>query len=215
MPDPLTVGAIAAPILGGLFSSRGQAKANRMNLRIAREQMAFQEKQRATEWQTAVQDMTAAGINPALALQHGGAGAMSGQTATMMNESEAVGEGLSRSLSSAMQVRQLKAATKEAEARARGAKASADYQDAYNKAHGISFKKDGSLQLDLTNPGIAQKVQAEISSARALARLNEMKIPEGEALAKMWESIDSSGMKSMDDFINLIGPLLLRRAAGR
>jgi len=44
--EPTTTAALisgGASILGGLFGSSGQSRANKANLKIAREQMAFQE----------------------------------------------------------------------------------------------------------------------------------------------------------------------------
>lgn len=213
--DPLTVGAIAAPIIGGLFARKGQKSTNKLNLQIAREQMGFQERMRNTEWQAGIEDMRAAGLNPALAYSQGGASSPVGASAVMENPDSDLGRGISESFTSAMAVRQMKAATKEAEARARGAKVSADYQEAYNKAHGIKFRPDGSLEIDMENPGIAQKVQAEITSAGAAARLAEMKIPEAEQLAEMWKSLSKDGKWSIQDFMDMILPLMMRRAAGR
>lgn len=76
--------AAAAPVaIGAGASLIGQERANRMNLRIAREQMRFQERMSGTAWQRAVEDMKLAGINPMLAFQQGGASSPGGQTARM------------------------------------------------------------------------------------------------------------------------------------
>ena len=80
MPLPL-IGAVAGPAIAAAASSLGQARANRANIRLAREQMAFQERMSGTSWQRAVEDMKLAGINPMLAYQQGGASSPSGQTA--------------------------------------------------------------------------------------------------------------------------------------
>jgi hypothetical protein len=47
----------------------------------AQKQMDFQERMRATQYQTAVKDLQAAGLNPMLAYQQGGAGTPSGASA--------------------------------------------------------------------------------------------------------------------------------------
>lgn len=87
------LGAVAAPLIGGLFGASGQKSANQQNLQIAREtnafnaeqaakQMAFQERMSNTTYQRGVKDMQTAGLNPMLAYSQGGASSPSGSAAT-------------------------------------------------------------------------------------------------------------------------------------
>lgn len=100
-----------ASLLGGLIGSGGAAERNRQqremmeNQIVAQKEMAyaqqqFQEKMSSTAYQRSMADMKAAGLNPILAYQQGGAsspgGAMgSAAMAQMENEMTALGEGVS------------------------------------------------------------------------------------------------------------------------
>lgn len=75
--------------IGGLLGFVGQQQTNQKNWDIAQaanaasaqqaqSQMDFQERMRATQYQTAVEDMQKAGLNPMLAYSQGGAGTPSG-----------------------------------------------------------------------------------------------------------------------------------------
>jgi len=93
---------------GGLLGFIGQQQTNQKNWDIAnaanqasaaqaQAQMAFQERMRETQYQTAIEDMKKAGLNPMLAYSQGGAGVPTGamgsvSTAKMEN---ALGSGVS------------------------------------------------------------------------------------------------------------------------
>jgi len=88
-------------LIGGALGFLGQQQTNQKNWDIsqaanaasaeqAAKQMDFQERMRDTQYQTAVKDMSKAGLNPMLAYSQGGAGTPTGamgsvSTATMKN----------------------------------------------------------------------------------------------------------------------------------
>lgn len=76
MGFPIAAGVTAgAGLVGGLLGNASSAHEAHLNRR-------FQKNMRATSYQTAVEDMRKAGLNPALAYQQGGAGNVSGSTAS-------------------------------------------------------------------------------------------------------------------------------------
>ena len=119
-------GDIASSVIGGGLSFFGQSSANasnqsiaaqtsQMNAAEAQKNRDFQERMRATQYQTAVDDMKAAGLNPMLAYSQGGAGTPSGsvgyaaQASPMQNALGAGVEGAQRSRSTTAGVSQTKA----------------------------------------------------------------------------------------------------------
>lgn len=78
----IPIAATAAEVLGSYL---GQKSANKTNMELGQKQMDFQERMRSTQYQTAVKDMQAAGLNPMLAYSQGGAGTPSGSLPTVQN----------------------------------------------------------------------------------------------------------------------------------
>jgi len=98
--------AVAPSIIGGIFGSSGQAEANSANAAMAQNQMDFQREMSNTSYQRAVKDLQAAGLNPMLAYQQGGASTPAGATAVMGNKNAAAIQGASAALTNANVVAQ-------------------------------------------------------------------------------------------------------------
>lgn len=79
-----------ASIIGGVLGMKGQEATNAANAQLAREQMAFQREMATTQHQRQMEDLKAAGLNPALGIAHGSAGSAvpAGAQAVMKNVME-------------------------------------------------------------------------------------------------------------------------------
>lgn len=120
-----SLGGMGSALIGGAFQFAGAKAANAAARQQAGQQMKFQERMSSTAYQRSVADMKAAGINPMLAFQQGGASSPSGAAAPVKNV-------LGSTVSSALAARRASADLKNLEAqelltRATARNVAADY----------------------------------------------------------------------------------------
>jgi hypothetical protein len=101
-----------APLIGSIAGTAVDAwsnqATNKANAQSVDKQIAFQREQNATQYQRAVADMKAAGLNPALAYQQGGNSSGSGAAATKIPITQQTGQKISSAFQSQQDIQNAK-----------------------------------------------------------------------------------------------------------
>lgn len=206
-------GSLIGAGIGALGDFLGQRSANRANWRIAQSQMAFQERMSSTAYQRAVKDLTAAGLNPALAYGQGGASSPAGSSARM--ESVTGGRLSERAMSAAMlrsQMDLMQAQTVKTNQEAREVKERTDMfvygpQETTSAGKGAQDfaavrQQMEKVGMDITTAQLQQAQQRfgldvmnELAwrKAAADAAAAEAKVPQLKADADFWEALQREG----------------------
>lgn len=196
---PAIIGGIAS-VVGSMIGAKGQSDTNTANAHEAERNRAFQERMRASQWQTSVEDMRKAGLNPALAYQQGGAGTPTGATAVHQNPAGGAATAAAESVRTFQDMRRTNAEIEKTTAETDRTRTETQLanQNLLLKIleKELGYRNFGNAMHKIKSE--ADQAGSSAAEARASAQIRELAIPEAQAIAAFYRS----AMGKLDPFIN-------------
>lgn len=213
-----------------IIRAAGQSGANKQNRKEAQRNRLFQERMSSTAFQRGKQDLTKAGLNPALMYGQGGRQASSPSGAAAMGQ-KSITEGMSGGVSSAMQLKRLTAELRLLEAQTRKTEGEAksaeiegltrqDWWQRVNHPGGSTLGPGGDI--DIPNPrNLAalfaadfDKRISESDAQKVRVILLKLQQPGAEASASMMKEIEKLNPQARAGLLMLLGVMGRGRVPG-
>ena len=197
--------AAAGNILGSVLGFLGQRKANKQNIALSREQMAFQERMSNSAYQRAMKDMKLAGLNPILAAKQ--PASTPGGSSTRVESALGAGVQAFNNTNSA----QAAAANQRASAQVNSAKAQRQF--AINNALYADHldPKQKAINAALAEYGMTPAITNLLTSAVTNQNAKEFKRILGDVSSEMAISIDQEHAQKIFEAMIKIGDTITGR----